>query len=201
VNLPAYFIGKTDVTNAQFRHFIMASGYSPSTKYGSWESFARKWGESAPVVEVSWYDANAYSRWAGLRLPTEAEWEKAARGTDGRIYPWGNDWDPSLCNNSVVTKSDGARNAGCYPSGASPYGCLDLAGNVWQWCSTSYKPYPYNSADGREQTTGTEPRVVRGGSWLNTEKAAFRTSDRSHCTPDFTDSALGFRLATDAETH
>ena len=86
------------------------------------------------MVNVDWNDANAYAEWAGAALPTEAEWEKAARGTDGRIYPWGNDWDRTKCVNAVHSTMP----VGSIPAGASPYGCQDMAGNVWQWCADWY---------------------------------------------------------------
>jgi formylglycine-generating enzyme required for sulfatase activity len=194
VTLPAYYMGKYLVTNAQFRKFSRASGYQAA---GNWEALATRWGDSAPVVEVSWNDSVAYCRWAGLRLPTEAEWEKAARGTDGRKYPWGNHWDAARCRNSVGTASDGAAAVGSYPSGVSPYGCLDMAGNVWQWCSSKYKPYPYRIADGREDSGGDDPRILRGGSWGEKVVTCFRTSYRGHDLPGnhYDLNVFGFRVA------
>ncbi|MHB2017880.1 MAG: bifunctional serine/threonine-protein kinase/formylglycine-generating enzyme family protein [Candidatus Xenobia bacterium] len=169
VTLHSYYIGRTDVTNAQFRRFVETTHYQAA---GDWETRARQWGADAPVVEISWYDAQAYCRWARLRLPTEAEWERAARGTDERLYPWGNTWEPERCWNDA--NSDGRPHAaGSKPSGASPVGCLDMAGNVWQWCNSKYRAYPYVAGDGREDAGGSEVRVLRGGCYI---------SHADHCT-------------------
>lgn len=163
VTLAPYAIGKYDVTNAQFRRFVEETVYDAGT---AWKEYAEKWGSDSPVVCVSWYDANAYCRWAGLRLPTEAEWEYAARGSDSRKYPWGNEWDASraVCGENSGNR---AQPVGSRPNGASPFGCLDMAGNVEQWCSSKYRPYPYNAGDGREEPGGSENRVMRGGYWMD----------------------------------
>jgi toxoflavin biosynthesis protein ToxD len=127
-----------------------------------------------PVVGVSWHDAVAYAHWLtqatddDWRLPSEAEWEKAARGTDGRIYPWGNQWDKTKAN---AWDGRGSPNettpVGAYPQGTSPYGVQDMSGNVWEWTSTDYQPYPYQANDGREDLSRTARRVLRGGSCRN----------------------------------
>jgi len=195
VTLQPYAIGKTEVTNAQYRTFVAATHHKTA---GDWASYARKWGEQAPVVGVSWYDANAYCQWAGLRLPTEAEWEAAARGPEGRTYPWGDAWDASRCRNSVEGSLISAQSpvaVGSYPQGASPLGCLDMAGNVWEWCSSKYKPYPYDAADGREGATGREDRVLRGGSWYGSYPDWYRGADRFRFDPANSDLSWGFRAA------
>ena len=130
VYLDAYYISEFPVTVAQYRLFCVASQRNmPDAP--SWG-----WIDEHPMVSVTWDDATAFCEWAGVRLPTEAEWEKAARGTDGRAYPWGNDWDKSKCSNFTNSKS--TQPVGSYPDGASPYGVLDMAGNVWEWCSDWY---------------------------------------------------------------
>ncbi len=195
VTLAPYQIGTYPVTVAEYACYVRATGKQPS----GWQDQLAKLDH--PVVNVSWHDALAYTRWLAQvtsqpwRLPTEAEWEKAARGTDGRIYPWGNQWDKTHAN----TRDGGPYTTtpvGSYPSGASPYGAQDMAGNVWEWCSSLYKEqYPYDPAasedNGRDRTS---VRVLRGGSWdLNPEfaRAAFRLSGR----PDLFISIGGFRLA------
>jgi formylglycine-generating enzyme required for sulfatase activity len=122
----------------------------------------------------------------------------AARGTDGRKYPWGNEWDGSRCCNSVGSYDRSTiqpRPVGSYPSGASPYGCLDMAGNVWEWCSSKHEPYPYKAGDGRESAGGSDERVRRGGSWAYSPDKWFRGAERAYNVPSFCDYNTGFRPA------
>jgi formylglycine-generating enzyme required for sulfatase activity len=183
VYLDEYWIGKCEVTNEQFARFVAETGYDAGNY---WRNSASEWGPQAPVVYVSWFDARAYCEWAGGRLPTEAEWEKAARGTDGRKYPWGNAWDSSRawCEE---TSGGRAHPVGQLPAGASPYGCLDMAGNVWEWCQDWYGEYPSGPSEGSN-------RVRRGGSWGNDAQFA-RAAERGSSTPDYRNDFLGFRLA------
>lgn len=209
VRLEPYFIGKYEVTFGQFRRFVEKTGYHRENMR-CW-TFFTKGQEKYPVVHVSWYDAVAYCAWAGLRLPTEAEWERAARGTDGRKYPWGNEWNPNLANN--MTLSDralrkkmarmdmgrGTLPVGSIPGGASPCGALDMAGNASEWCSTSFRDYPYRPSDGREDPKSTDWRVFRGGCWTgNADTVA--ALDRDKTTPEYWYfyNYVGFRVARSA---
>lgn len=131
VILGDYWIDKFPVTNVQFAQFVQATGYKAQ---GNWQIAFTSGKEQHPVVFVTWDDACAYGQWCGKRLPTEAEWEKAARGTDGREYPWSNQWDGNKCNASGRE----ATPVGAYPEGVSPYGCHDMVGNVWEWCQDWY---------------------------------------------------------------
>jgi formylglycine-generating enzyme required for sulfatase activity len=176
--LPDYYLAKTPVTMAQYRAFVLASGHE--APYG-WTDRAPPGGEGDhPIANVTWYDARAYCQWLsevtgrGYGLPSEAEWEKGARGTDGRIYPWGNCW-VTRHGNSAESGLKKTTSVHAYPRGASPYGVLDLAGNVWEWTRSlwgqraiepSYR-YPYKPTDGRENLyAGHEvERVLRGGSF------------------------------------
>ena len=159
------------------------------------------------MVLVSWHDAVAYCNWLAevtgkpYRLPSEAEWEKGARGTDGRIYPWGNHWDAKRCN----TPEGGKRattSVGHYPKGASPYDLLDMAGNVWEWTQTLRASHPYDADDGRENLDGGGDRVFRGGSWTNLASnvhGAYRYIGSQGFGPEQGGANLGFRVVLPAD--
>jgi formylglycine-generating enzyme required for sulfatase activity len=192
VDLPYdYWMGRYPVTNVQYNLF----------KKKDFD----KGKENHPVVRVTWNEVMEYCQWLNkllkaelpvemvLRLPTEAEWEKAARGTDGREFPWGNGFDPKKCN----TKEGGKESTtpvGVYSlQGDSPYGCVDMAGNVWEWCHSLYKLYPYKSDDGRENEKSSDYRILRGGSFLNLS-GNVRCAIRHGSSPDNRDLNFGFRV-------
>jgi formylglycine-generating enzyme required for sulfatase activity len=195
VDLPAYEIDKFEVTNADYAAFVEATGYeSDGEKLDKlyWLDSFKEGKENHPVVRVTWNDAVAYCEWVGKRLPTEAEWEKAARGTEALRFPWGNDWDPSRAN----VKEAGLRSTavvGSFGAGASPFGVEDLAGNVWEWTGDWYDAYPGNSAGDRYY--GEQCRVTRGGGWFDDEPQV--TAFNRNCgVPDKTlNDDLGFRCA------
>ena len=216
VNTEGFWLACYPVTNAQYRLFVEANGYteqrwwsregwgwrqtSKFTEPGYWTD--KKWdGDSQPVVGISWYEAEAYCRWAAevtgepIRLPTEAEWEKAARGTDKRKYPWGDiEPDAKLCN---FQRNVGQTTAvdRYSPAGDSPYGCVDMAGNVWEWTDSWYQAYPGSSY--KSAAFGGTHRVLRGGSWYGSANDV-RTSNRSREAPDFRINDVGFRCASTA---
>jgi formylglycine-generating enzyme required for sulfatase activity len=200
--LPDYYLAKTTVTNDQYAAFVQATGHA--SPYGWQGGKSPRGREDHPVVNVSWHDAQAYCTWLAeatgkpYRLPSEAEWEKGARGTDGRIYPWGNQWDAAQCNSRESGNGD-TTPVGDYPEGASPYGLLDMAGNVWEWTGSAYKDYPHDMDGDREDLEASDDvrRVLRGGSFGNLPwrvRCALRGGDLS----SFSFWDRGFRVALDA---
>jgi len=180
VTLDGYWIMRTEVTNAQYGRCVDAGACEPPADGNRRYSDAQF--ADQPITGVTWSQAQAYATWVGGRLPTEAQWEKACRGTDGRTYPWGNqNPTPDLLNYSE-TGLGTSKGVGSYPRGASPYGALDMAGNVWEWTSSAYADYPYNPKDGREDPESSKGRVLRGGSFSGNAysvRCAVRNSRRS----------------------
>ena len=198
VNLPAYEIDKFEVTNADFGLFVEATGYVTAAEASGGRSW-RRYAEGKPnhpVVKVTWDDAVAFCGWAGKRLPTEEEWEKAARGTDGRTYPWGNEFDGSLAN-VKATGLRGTTAVGSFPGGASPYGVEDMGGNVWEWTASWFKAYPGNTTENKY--FGERFRVTRGGAWFE-EPPQVTVYNRNAADPAITaNDDLGFRCVRDAQ--
>lgn len=207
VHLDTYYIGGLAVTNRQYKRFVDETGHRPPDK-ATWgtpiwkgKSYPLEYADH-PVVCVSWEDAAAYSHWAGLSLPTEAQWEKAARGPQGLIHPWGNELDESKCRNGSNKGSGTTSRVYEYSTGASGYGTYNQSGNVWEWCSDCYGLDYYDSSP---QTNPRGPslgsyRVVRGGSWDDIADWC-RAAYRSDYNPSCRDANLGFRcvLAPDQQ--
>ncbi len=195
IDLEEFYIDQHPVTNAEYYEFLKATKHRPPISWGKHIYPADK--ANHPVTTVNWHDAQAYAEWVGKRLPTEAEWEKAARGTDGRMWPWGNEFDITRCN-IVEGGERGTTPTGKYaPSGNSPYGISDMAGNVWEWVEDFYQGY-----DGYEEVAsfyhgwrdryGEKFRVLRGGSWAHYSLQA-RCAFRAAHLPDATNETVGFR--------
>jgi len=193
VDLPAYDLSLAPVTNAQYAIFVEQGGAEPPTH---WAGAAPAPGLRAhPVTFVDWFEARAFCAWAGWRLPTEAEWEKGARGTDGRIYPWGEAEDAAKTVIGAGLKHGSTAPVGSRAEGASPYGLLDMAGNVWEWVSSSYRPYPFAPGDGREDPDVCSERVLRGGSFASPDLSYARCAMRSRSLSRRRQATIGFRVA------
>ena len=180
------------MTNAQYAAFVQAAGHRRPKHWKGGKPPKGK--EYHPVVNVSCHDAVAYCNWLAevtgkpYGLPSEAEWEKGTRGTDGRIYPWGNQWDAKRAN---IGRED-TTPVGAYPEGASPYGLLDMIGNVYEWTRSVYRDYPYNPNDGREDLEAEGDRVLRGGSWADCRERYARCSARLYAPPSLFPAPAGF---------
>jgi formylglycine-generating enzyme required for sulfatase activity len=206
--LPAFCIDQHEVTNSDFKQFVDETGYTTTAEQrgtsDTWNDHGRTWNvdvpevdwqhptgptssingiERHPVVHVSWFDAQAYCAWADKRLPTKEEWEKAARGPDGWLYPWGNAWDPSRLNFYAV-KPPATKPVGTYATGMSPYGAMDMLGNVLEW------------VDG--DPTKLEKLERRGGSWGSIQ-VFLHVAWRNYADPGYTQSATGFRCAKSSQ--
>ena len=199
IYLDAFYVDRHEVTVAQYRRCVQAGGCTvPGTrKYCNWNESGRG---AHPVNCVDWSQARAYCAWAGKRLPTEAQWEKAARGTDGRRYPWGS--EAPTCRRAVM-RGDGGNGCGkdrtwpvgSKPAGASPYGAQDMAGNVWEWVNDWYDKDTYASSPGRNPTgpSSGSARVVRGGSFSFDSAANLRAAYRIYYAPASRGSSIGVR--------
>ena len=191
VYLDEFWVGQYEVTNSQYDAFARAAGLPWRMPPGE---------GNFPATNVSWIDATAFCQWASqvtgrrILLPTEAQWEKAARGSDGRVFPWGNENpDETRLNFDLFVKRTSP--VGQYsPLGDSPYGAADMLGNVWEWTSTLYWPYPYRTNDGREEPLDTELRVLRGGSFVSARLYA-RSAVRGDSFPSGKGDVIGFRVS------
>ncbi len=206
VRLDAFYVDRCPVTNAEFHAFVTVTGYRPTDQDAA-RFLNHVRGklppalEQHPVVYVSWDDARAYAAWAGKRLPTEAEWEKAARGTDGRKYPWGRA-EPGPKRANYGRACSGTTPVGAYPEGASPYGALDLAGNVWEWCedyddAAFYADGPTYNPRNTRRPEKKPLLVMRGGSWMYGPRS-LRTFSRTGFEAHYRFASGGFRCARSA---
>lgn len=194
VYLDAYYIQRTEVSRLEFNRFVLEAGYATA----NWPGPPSGDDAPKPVVGLRWQDANAYCAWLGMRLPTEAEWEKAARGQDGRMYPWGDEWDGSLVN----AKDSGLGEVvpvGSYPGNASPYGVLDMSGNAIEWVADffAFDYYQYSPHTNPQGPDIIMDHGLRGGSFDSpVEYATTYFRDSSHLVaPNL---RVGFRCAVSA---
>ncbi len=219
VRLDAFWIDQTEVTNKLFSAFVNATDYKTDAETAGWAytwdgfNWAQTTGadwqhpngagsdisgrENHPVLQISWNDAVAYCEWADRRLPTEAEWEKAARGTDQRAYPWGNEEpDDHLLN--FLGNVGGTTEVGSCPNGVSPYGAYDMSGNAWEWANDWYQDFYYATLEGHvfnpQGPAYGDGKVIRGGSWMNFYDFV-RAAERRWSNPLFAFSNYGFRCA------
>lgn len=190
ITVSPFYMARTEVTNQEYQRFVNETGRKAPTHWPNGK-FPPNEG-NFPVVNVSWDDANDFAKWAGKRLPTETEWEFAARGTEGRLYPWGNAWNPSGAN---AGRETGGRisEVGRFPNGASPFGVMDMCGNVWEWTSSNLLSY----ADNKVMAPG---KVIRGGAF-NVPSDRATTTYRGVLPPERLGDKTGFRLARDAQSN
>jgi len=193
----AFYIDLYEVTNRDYKKFTEATKRTPPHHWI--QGNIPKGKEDHPVTYVSWFDANDYCQWTDKRLPSEQEWEKAARGEGGNIYPWGNLWSLDKSNNPYKD-STGTQPVGSYPDGRSVYGLHDMSGNVWEWVDAYYLPHPGNTIPKSEY--GKDKRVLKGGSWFDCLSygcgLSAPTFNRSFFNPDVKNNSFGFRCAKDS---
>lgn len=211
VDVAAFNMARYPVTNGQFARFVTAADGYDDERWWTFSPDAAEWhlenpqakavdygADDHPRTHVAWYEAVAFCRWLSartgqaIRLPSEAEWQRAAQGDDGRQYPWGDEWDAGLCHNNT-----GHENIGPYPvldyasKGGSPFGVADMAGNVWEWCATRWNT-------GTDDLNGDAVRVLRGGSWFDDVQSFFRVTARSSWNPGLRSDLRGFRIVSAA---
>ena len=211
VNLDAFYIDKNEVTREQYEGFMLSGGYKKRHFWAEegWQFITENEIDAPlgfrssylnptphqPVVGVSWYEADAYARWVSKRLPTEAEWEKAARGKDGNSYPWGQQMDFTRV---FYLFGRNPAPVGSYPQGASPFGVFDMAGNAWEWCADWYDEFLYigrsNSSYGKD---GKAKKTMRGGCWMS-GALEMRSTYRDANRPEYRNTTVGFRCVRDA---
>ena len=192
VTLPDFFIDRYEVTVGGYRTFVEATHRQPPRIWTDKNYPAPS--NDHPVIDVRWADADAYCRWAGKRLPTEAEWEKAARGADGRRWPWGNEWRPGAANVQGDPRHWTAP-VGSYPLDVSPYGVYDMAGNAMEWTSSWYAAYPGSTVT--RTAFGGDYKVLKGGSWMSPVYPFTHAANRYALMPKWDHPHLGFRCALD----
>ena len=186
VDVEAFWIDRTEVNVAQYRSFLTETGYGsfPAQAYTT-----RPPRPDDPMMAVNFEDARRYCAWKGKRLPTEAEWEKAARGTDGRLYPWGNVWDPAKAVHHTADRETPDA-VGSHPENASPYGALDMAGNVMEWTDSWYDAHPGNDLERR--AFGTRYGILKGGAW-ESDPMFLRAANRFSVLPQIGQPSFGLR--------
>ncbi|MEE9542710.1 MAG: SUMF1/EgtB/PvdO family nonheme iron enzyme, partial [Thermodesulfobacteriota bacterium] len=189
-----YYIGKYETTNQEYKEFIDATGHKRPTHWVT--GTYRKGLKYHPVVYVNMFDAQAFCEWRGHRLPHESEWEKAARGTEGFIHPWGNDFDPNK-GNVVALGLKHTTPVGSFKEGASPYGLHDMVGNVWEWTDTWFYPYKDRVIPDKDEYYAKKVLTLKGGSWFNCHAyncgMSAYTFNRSQFSPTVKNNSFGFR--------
>lgn len=201
VELLEFYIGKHEISNMQYAAFVNDTGYRAPFHWR--DDIVPQGEENHPVVWINWEDAALFAEWLSdrtgmdIQLPSEAEWEKACRGTDGRIYPWGNS-APDAERANYNGNLDATTQVGSYsPQGDSPYGLADMAGNVWEWTRTIFADYPYMANDGREDMEASGPQVMRGGAFYWGDEDSVRCAERDGdwmVARSFRDDDVGFRV-------